>query len=279
LLAQGKQSNAGNEEVLRMSKLPALFRRNRRKTTVTTGWRDLSDTPAGASAPHNAQIHGNAVTLYLPVVCLDAQGRTAPGVTKEMVASYLAATAARITDVQLGPVNVEWLEAQGRFVLAGYQVPAFDVAFEVVHPAGVVDQYVATTPDTYMAGLCFKVQEMMKSHQNYAKANALIRRSYRLLETLRDVALLVLTTPEYIFLDTQISKALVQLGVSMLPVLFFAAQLPKCFARRFQTGELLPPQSTRPLCTATSPRRRARAGGWPERSGGLNRPHSGHRYQ
>jgi hypothetical protein len=134
------------------------------------------------------------------------------------VARYLAGTVARMTDVQLGPVNVQWKEALGRFVLAAYQVPTFDVAFEVVHPAGVVDQAVADTVDLYMAGTCLKVLEMMKGHQRYDRANGMIRAAHRRLEGLRDVAPPVLTTPEYLFLDAQLSAALVRSALPHLPV-------------------------------------------------------------
>jgi len=165
----------------------------------------------------DAQVRGNTVALYRPPVVLDAQGRTAPGVSKDLVARYLAGTVARMTDVQLGPVNVSWKEATGRFVLAAYQVPTFDVSFEVVHPAGVVDQAVADTLDLYMAGTCLKVLEMLKGHQRYDRANSMIRTAHRRLEGLRDVAPPVLTTPEYLFLDTQMSKALVLSALPHMP--------------------------------------------------------------
>jgi len=185
--------------------------------------RDFTGTDQSASAPFDAQVQGNAVrgtlsvALYRPPVILDAQGHTAPGVSRELVARYLSATIARMTDVQLGPVNVQWLEAQGRFVLTSYQVPTFDVSFEVIHPAGVVDQTVANVLDQYMAGICLKVLEMMKGHQRYDSANRLIRRAHQRLETLRDVAPPILTTPEYLFLDTQISRALVLSALPHLP--------------------------------------------------------------
>lgn len=170
-----------------------------------------------AGVDYDAQVRGNTVALYRPPVILDAQGRTAPGVSRELVGRYLAATVARMTDVQLGPVNVQWLEAQGRFVRASYQVPTFDVSFEVVHPAGIVDQCVADVLDQYMAGVCFKVLEMMKGHQRYDAPNRLIRRAHQRLETLRDVSPPVLTTPEYLFLDAQVSQALVLSALPHLP--------------------------------------------------------------
>jgi hypothetical protein len=173
---------------------------------------------AGADgSAYDAQVSGGRVALYRPPMVLDAAGRTAPGVSKDLVARYLAGTVARMTDVSLGPVNVQWKEAQGRFVLAAYQVPTFDVAFEVVHPAGVVDQAVADTMDLYMAGTCLKVLEMMKGHQRYDRANSMIRAAHRKLETLRDVTPPVLTTPEYLFLDAQVSAAFVLSALPHLP--------------------------------------------------------------
>jgi len=165
----------------------------------------------------DAQVHDNRVALYRPPVVLDAQGRTAPGVTRDLVARYLAGTVARMTDVQMGPVNVTWKESTGRFVLAAYQVPTFDVGFEVIHPAGVVDQSVANVLDQYMAGICLKVLEMMKGHQRYDSANRLIRRARQRLENLRDVAPPVVTTPEYLFLDAQLSAALVLSALPHVP--------------------------------------------------------------
>lgn len=175
------------------------------------------DVPHIGTPAHDAQVKGNVVALYRPPVVLDAQGRTAPGVSRDLVAQYLAGTVARMTDVQLGPVNVHWKEATGRFVLAAYQVPTFDVAFEVVHPAGVVDQAVADTMDLYLAGTCLKVLEMMKGHQRYDRANGMIKAAHRRLESLRDVAPPVLTTPEYLFLDAQLSAALVLSALPHLP--------------------------------------------------------------
>lgn len=200
-----------------MSFLSTIRNRGRRSLPARASVRDFTGTGQSASAPFDAQVQGNAVALYRPPVVLDAQGRTAPGITRELVANYLAATVARMTDVQLGPVNVQWLEAQGRFVLASYQVPTFNVSFEVAHPTGVIDQCVANVLDQYMAGICLKVLEMMKGHQRYDNANHLIRRAHRRLETLRDVAPPVLTTPEYLFLDTQFSKALVLSALPHLP--------------------------------------------------------------
>ncbi|MBU0493890.1 MAG: hypothetical protein KKA73_00715 [Chloroflexi bacterium] len=200
------------------SLLPALFGRKpkgagRLRYTV----QDMTTHSDAPNAPHDAQVNGGTVALYRPPVCLDAAGRTAPGVSRELVARYLAATASRMTDVSLGPVNVEWKEAQGRFVLAGYQVPAFDVEFEVVHPAGVIDQAVADMMDQYHAGVCVKTLEMMKGHQRYADANRQIRSAHRKLVDLRDVAPPVLTTPEFLFLDMALSKALVLSALPHLP--------------------------------------------------------------
>lgn len=179
--------------------------------------RDFSGTDQATVVPFDAQVQGSAVALYRPPVTLDAQGRTAPGVSRDLVARHLAATVARMTEVQLGPVNVQWKEAQGRFVLASYQVPTFDVAFEVVHPAGVIDQRVADALDQYLAGVCLKVLEMMKGHQRYDGANRQIRSAHRKLEQLRDVAPPVLTTPEYLFLDAALSAALVLSALPHLP--------------------------------------------------------------
>lgn len=178
---------------------------------------DQTGQAEAAGAACDAQVSGGRVALYRPPVVLDAAGRTAPGVSKDLVARYLAGTVARMTDVALGPVDVKWKEAQGRFVLAAYQVPTFDVAFEVVHPAGVVDQAVADTMDLYLAGTCLKVLEMMKGHQHYDDANRQIRSAHRKLEQLRDVAPPVLTTPEYLFLAAQMSAALVLSALPHLP--------------------------------------------------------------
>lgn len=177
----------------------------------------LDRTGDAAGVAYDAQVSGGTVALYRPPVVLDAAGKTAPGVSRDLVARYLAGTVARMTDVSMGPVNVQWKEATGRFVLAAYQVPTFDVGFEVVHPAGVIDQTVAATMDLYLAGTCLKVLEMMKGHQRYDRANGMIRSAHRRLEGLRDVATPVLTTPEYLFLDAHLSAALVLSALPHLP--------------------------------------------------------------
>jgi hypothetical protein len=162
-----------------------------------------------AQRPGSAAVRGSQVAIWRPPVMLDAQGRSLPGVSKDLIARYLVATTAAISKADLGPVSVEWKEQQGRFCLTEFTIHAWGQSIDMVHPVAPVSQDLADTWDVYKGGLALKVRELHKGHQRYDGANRLLERAVRRLEQLRDAEVPHFSDAEYLFLQAAMRQAMV----------------------------------------------------------------------
>jgi len=169
--------------------------------------------PGAASA---AAVNGREVAIFQPPVILDAQGRTLPGVSKDLVARYLVSTTAALADADLGPVIVEWCEQQGRFVNTRLTIQAWGQVVEIVHPVAPVSQKLANMWEVYKSGVALKVRELHKGHQRFGEANALIERACAGLDRLRDDDTPHFSGAEFLFLQTGFHRARVM--SALIPV-------------------------------------------------------------
>jgi len=172
------------------------------------------DVPQPGAA--SAAVNGREVAIFQPPVILDAQGRTLPGVSKDLVARYLVSTTAALADADLGPVTVEWCEQQGRFVNTRLTIQAWGQTVEIVHPVAPVSQQLANTWELYKAGMALKVRELHKGHQRFGEANALIERASRHLDRLRDDDTPHFSVAEFLFLQSEFYQARVM--SALIPV-------------------------------------------------------------
>ena len=167
------------------------------------------DLPAVDADNAGAAVRGREVAIFRPPVMLDPQGRTLPGVSKDLVARYLVSTTAALADADLGPVTVEWKAQEGRFMEATFTVQAWGQSVDIVHPIAPVSQRLANAWEMYKSGIALKVRELHKGHQRFGQANDLIRRASRQLEKLRDDDLPHFNDAEYLFLQTGFQQAVV----------------------------------------------------------------------
>lgn len=190
-----------------------LFRKPTRKKTQTAVV--VYDVP-DASAPGAAAVKGREVCIFRPPVLLDAAGRTMPGVSKDLVARYLVSTTSALADADLGPVTVEWLEQEGRFVKTEFRIQAWGQCVCVVHPVAPVSQRLANALELYVGGMALKVRELHKGHQRFDRANDMLVRASRGLERLRDDDVPHFADAEYLFLQTEVLRA--QVMSALIPV-------------------------------------------------------------
>jgi len=193
--------------------MSSLFRRGRKRQQTQV---IVYDLPNEDQPPAAAAIKGNQVAIWRPPVLLDSQGRTRPGVSKDLVARYLVNTTAALAEADLGPVTVEWRAQEGRFVETAFQIHAWGQEVEIVHPIASVSQKLANAWDVYKSGVALKVRELHKGHQRFGEANGLIRRASRTLERLRDDDVPHFSDAEYLFLQTAFQRA--QVMSALIPV-------------------------------------------------------------
>ena len=165
------------------------------------------DVPDRPDAPGAAAVKGREVCIFRPPVLLDAAGRTMPGVSKVLVARYLVATTAALTESDLGPVVVEWKEQEGRFVTTCFTIEAWGQKIEIVHPVAAVSQKLANAWDTYKCGIALKTRELHKGHQRFGMANRMIGAASEKLEQLRDDDVPHFSDGEYLFLQAAMYQA------------------------------------------------------------------------
>ena len=174
------------------------------------------DLPQADSAEAAAAVKGREVAIFRPPVLLDAAGRTLPGINKDLVARYLVNTTAALAEADLGPVTVEWLEQQGRFVNTRFTIQAWGQTVEIVHPVAPVSQKLANAWEIYKGGIALKVRELHKGHQRFAQANEMIMHAVRRLEQLRDDDTPHFSDAEYLFLQAEFQRA--QVLSALVPV-------------------------------------------------------------
>lgn len=169
----------------------------------------LYDLEEGDKMTSVAAIKGNEVSIFRPPVMLSPDGKTMPGVSKDLVARYLVATTAALADADLGAVTVEWRAQEGRFCETAFHIPTWGTTIEIVHPIAPVSQSLANAWEVYKGGIALKARELHKGHQRFGDANALIARAMRGVEKLRDDDVPHFSDSEYLFLQTSFQKALV----------------------------------------------------------------------
>jgi hypothetical protein len=161
-------------------------------------------------------VKGREVCIWRPPVLLDPQGRTMPGVSKDLVARYLVSTVSALADADLGPVAIEWTAQEGRFVKTRFTIQAWGQEVQIVHPVAPVSQKLANTLELYVAGMALKVRELHKGHQRFDRANEMLARAGRGLERLRDDDTPHFADAEFLFLRTEIFWA--QVMSALIPV-------------------------------------------------------------
>lgn len=179
------------------------------------------DVPQAESA-EAAAVKGREVAIFRPPVLLDPQGRTLPGVSKDLIAQYLVQMTAALADADLGPVTVEWVEQMGRFVDTRFTIMAWGQTVEIVHPVAPISQRLANAWEIYMGGAALKVRELHKGHQRFDEANGMIKQASRRLEQLRDDDVPHFSDAEYLFLQAQFRRA--QVMSALIPVSGAAAE-------------------------------------------------------
>jgi len=195
--------------------LRGLLKRPKSRKRPTTAV-VVYDMPGAQASDAAAAVKGNEVAIFRPPVLLDARGRTMPGVSKELVAQYLVASTSALADADLGPVTVEWLAQQGRFVKTELTIQAWGQKVEMVHPVAPVSQKLANQFELYIAGMALKVRELHKGHQRFDRANEMLSRASKGMERLRDDDVPHFADAEYLFLQTEIQQARVM--SALIPV-------------------------------------------------------------
>jgi len=169
----------------------------------------LFDLADGDEMMSTGAVRGNEVAIFRPPVMLSPDGKTMPGVSKDLVARYLVATTAALADADLGAVTVEWRAQEGRFCETAFHIPTWGTTIEIVHPIAPVSQNLANAWEVYKGGIALKARELHKGHQRFGDANTLIARAMRDVERLRDDDVPHYSDSEYLFLQTSFQKALV----------------------------------------------------------------------
>jgi hypothetical protein len=154
-----------------------------------------------------AAVKGREVAIFRPPVLLDPQGRTLPGISKDLIAQYLVQMTAALAETDLGPVTVEWVQQQGRFVNTRFMILAWGQMVEIVHPVAPVSQRLANAWEIYKGGIALKVRELHKGHQHFDEANGMIGQACRRLEQLRDDDVPHFSDAEYLFLQAEFQRA------------------------------------------------------------------------
>jgi len=193
-----------------------LLRRPKKKATRQTAV-VVYDVPDRPDAPGAAAVKGREVAIWRPPVLLDAAGRTMPGVSRDLIADYLVRTVEALADADLGPVSIEWLQQEGRFIKTQFTIPAWGQQVRVMHPIAPVSQELADALKIYVAGMALKIQELHKGHQNFGQANKTLERASVRLKQMRDDKMPHFTDGEYLFVQTEIMRArvmsaLIQVG-------------------------------------------------------------------
>ena len=169
----------------------------------------LYDLPGnqGAEMISGAAIKGNQVSIFRPPVLLSPDGKTMPGVSRELVARYLVSMTSALADSQLGPVTVEWVIQEGRFCKTAFHIPTWGTTINMVHPIAPISQALANVWEVYRGGMALKARELHKGHQQFADANATIEHSIQMIERLRDDSRPHFTDAEYLFLQAEFAEA------------------------------------------------------------------------
>jgi len=172
--------------------------------------------PDQPPAPAAAAVKGTEVAIWRPPVLLDPQGRTIPGVSKQLVAKYLVQTTAALAEADLGAVSVEWKEQVGRFVETRFTIHAWGQELDIVHPVAAVSQDLANVFTVYISGMARKVQQLHKGHQRFGEANRLLALAVEKLDLLRDSDLPQFSDAEYLFVSAAVRQA--QVLSALVPV-------------------------------------------------------------
>jgi hypothetical protein len=191
-----------------------LLRKPKKKAAAQTAV-VVYDVP-DANAPNAAAVKGREVAIWRPPVMLDPQGRTMPGVSKDLVAHYLVNTVKVLADADLGPVTVEWMAQEGRFVKTQFTIQAWGQQVQVVHPVAPVSQELADALKLYVTGIALKIRELHRGHQKFGRANDMLARASRGLTRLRDADRPHFGDAEFLFLQTEIFRA--QVVSALIPV-------------------------------------------------------------
>jgi hypothetical protein len=163
---------------------------------------------APADALGDGLVRGRSVQLWRPPVMFDAEGRTMPGVTRDLVAQYLVSSVSAITRTNVGPVSVEWVKQQGRFVTTHLMIHAWGQGVTVLHPVGIVSRELKHTHETYMGGMALKVRELHKGNQDFAEANRLIATALGKVHALRDDDTPHFNDAEFLFVVSGMTEGL-----------------------------------------------------------------------
>jgi hypothetical protein len=180
---------------------------------------DVEPTP---NLVGDGAVKGREVCLWRPPAMMDTQGRTMPGVSKELIAHYLVSAVSAMTETDLGPVTVEWAAQEGRFVTTKLTIHAWGQSVEILHPVAVVSQKLANAMELYQSGIVAKVRELHKRHQNFDQVNRMIRRAMRDIEKLRDDRVPHFNDAEYLFIHANMGKGVVL--SALIPVADHAAE-------------------------------------------------------
>lgn len=179
----------------------------------------LYDVPGGEQMSSAAAVKGREVAIFRPPVMLSQDGKSLPGVSRDLVARYLVSSVSALVQSDLGAVEVEWVAQHGRFCETAFHIQTWGQSIELVHPIAPVSQELANSWEIYKAGIALKARELHKGHQRFGEANAMIQKAGRNLESLRDDQVPHFTDGEYLFLQAAFQKGLVM-----------SALLPDCHA-------------------------------------------------
>lgn len=192
-----------------------LFRRGNDSTAVTVYDREGHDD----GIPGDLFVNGKRrqIVMYRPPVVLGEDGETLPGVDRQVVANYLVATTGMLSNVDLGPVRVDWKGRSGRFAAAELHMETWGQSLTVVMPVHVISQELNSVMEMYQRAVCLKAREIHRGHQDYGEPNSLLQKAYGKLERLRDATAPHFTDGEFLFLAGQLGSAMVMNALVPLP--------------------------------------------------------------
>lgn len=157
------------------------------------------------------------IVMYRPPVVLGEDGETLPGVDRQVVANYLVATTGMLSNVDLGPVRVDWKGRSGRFAAAELHMETWGQSLTVVLPVHVISQELNGVMEMYQRAVCLKAREIHRGHQDYSEPNNLLQKAFGKLERLRDADAPHFTDGEFLFLAGQLGSAMVMNALVPLP--------------------------------------------------------------
>ena len=190
--------------------------RGKKTTAVTLYNYEGQDMGVAGDAVVNGK--KREVALFRPPVVLGENGETLPGVNRQLVAAYLVGTTGMLAEVDLGPVRVDWRARVGRFATATMHMETWGQSLTVMMPVHVISRELETVMQMYQEAVTLKAREIHRGHQDYSKANQVLRRAARQLEKLRDAPRPHFTDAEYLFVAGNLAQAQVMNALVPLPV-------------------------------------------------------------